>query len=189
MDITNRNYEKFNAEERFKLVLTAAARSDEKEMQRLWDTCPIREYRMQDMQFRGRMLSYIMLGDVFFKLCVCLYADIEKADDFISDTLEEREYIQEHKIKIEPISEDTLKIVKTCRDISIAKLKALYLAFNDFCLTIEINSEDVLSELPIKHACTYIDRWLSSKINADENYRVCAKEMFLKNWGFKKIID
>ncbi len=184
MDIANHNYTKFSGKERFKLVMTAATRGDEKEMQRLWDTCPMHEYRIPDMQFRERMTGYLMLGDMFFRMCVCLYADIEKADGFISDEREEREYIREHKIDIECISDSTLEIVKAFRDTTIAKLKGLYAAFSDFCLAIEINSEDVLSELPIKRACTHIDRWLSSEIVADENYHEWAKEMFLKNWGF-----
>ena len=187
MDIANQNYKNFTAEERFKLTLSAAARNDEKEMQLLWDTCPIKQYSITDMQYRERMYLIAILGDTFFKMCVCLYSDIEKADGYIHDQIKEREYELAHRFEGLPsISENTLELVKTIKDTSIARLKALYLAFNDFCLAIEIDSEHILNELPIKRACNYIDRWLKSDISADEGYREWAKEMFLENWRFNK---
>lgn len=187
MDITDQNYRKFTGEERFKLVMEALVRGDEKEAQKLWETCPIHTYSITDMQFRERVSGIIMLGDLFFKMCVCSYSNIEKADGYIYDQIEEREYALEHGFEnLSSVSEDTLELVKAIRDTAIARLKALHLAFNDFCLAIEINIEHVLKDLPIKEACNYIDRWLKSDISADEDYREWAKEMFLENWGFNK---
>jgi hypothetical protein len=44
-------YDRLEAEERFRAALEAAARDDEEEYDRLWDTCPMRRYSMTDAAF------------------------------------------------------------------------------------------------------------------------------------------
>ena len=54
-DILGRNYKVLTAPERFTLTLEAMARGDESEADRLDDTCPQHNYRMDDLEFRDRM--------------------------------------------------------------------------------------------------------------------------------------
>jgi hypothetical protein len=47
-------YNRLEPEERFRAALEAAARGDEEEYDRLWDTCPTRHYSMTDAAFLDR---------------------------------------------------------------------------------------------------------------------------------------
>src|SRR5215210_2610088 len=48
-------YDRLTAEERFRLVLEAAAREDEREAERLANTCPRKAYRINDPAFTERL--------------------------------------------------------------------------------------------------------------------------------------
>ena len=54
-DALSRNYKALKSHERFVLTLESMARGDESDAYRLEDTCPLREYRMDDIDFRDRM--------------------------------------------------------------------------------------------------------------------------------------
>jgi hypothetical protein len=47
-------YDRLEPGERFQATLEAAARGDEEEYDRLWDTCPMRHYSMTDAAFTDR---------------------------------------------------------------------------------------------------------------------------------------
>jgi hypothetical protein len=47
-------YHRLEPEERLRATLEAAARGDEEEYDRLWDTCPMRQYSMTDAAFTDR---------------------------------------------------------------------------------------------------------------------------------------
>jgi hypothetical protein len=47
-------YDRLEPEERFRAALEAAARDDDREYDRLWDTCPMRRYSMTDAAFTDR---------------------------------------------------------------------------------------------------------------------------------------
>jgi hypothetical protein len=47
-------YDRLDPEERFRAALDAAARDDDEEYDRLWDTCPMRRYSMTDAAFTDR---------------------------------------------------------------------------------------------------------------------------------------
>jgi hypothetical protein len=47
-------YDRLEPEERFRAALEAAARDDNEEYDRLWDTCPMRHYSMTDAAFTDR---------------------------------------------------------------------------------------------------------------------------------------
>jgi hypothetical protein len=69
-------YDRLTPEERFRLDVEAMARSDEEESRRLTDTCPRRNYIMNDVGFAGRwdgaiqisMVALLDLGPVVAKL-------------------------------------------------------------------------------------------------------------------------
>jgi hypothetical protein len=71
-------YDRLTPEERFRLDVEAKARGDEKESQRLTDTCPRRSYVMNDIGFAGRwdgavqmsMVSLLDMGQNVAKLRV-----------------------------------------------------------------------------------------------------------------------
>ena len=54
-DAMSRHYEALTAPERFTLLIEAMARRDEREADRLDDTCPRLVYRVDDPEFRDRV--------------------------------------------------------------------------------------------------------------------------------------
>ena len=48
-------YDRLDPDERFRLVLEAAARGDEEEIERLRDTCPRAEYKASDIAYSDRI--------------------------------------------------------------------------------------------------------------------------------------
>jgi hypothetical protein len=61
-DALSRNYAVLTGPERFVLMLEAMARGDEAEADRLDDTCPQLNYRMDDLEFRDRMKRAYMIA-------------------------------------------------------------------------------------------------------------------------------
>jgi hypothetical protein len=57
-------YGRLEPEERFRAALAAAARDDDQEYDRLWETCPMRHYSMTDAAFtdRWRASSHLALA-------------------------------------------------------------------------------------------------------------------------------
>jgi hypothetical protein len=66
-DSLGKLYDRFSAHERFRLVIEAIARGDEREVQRLRDTCPREMYRMTELPFRDRIT-----GSMEMTMGVCL---------------------------------------------------------------------------------------------------------------------
>jgi hypothetical protein len=60
--VADQHYGRLSAQERFALLLEAMARRDEREADRLEDTCPRQTYRGEDQAFRGRMLHAYMIA-------------------------------------------------------------------------------------------------------------------------------
>ena len=58
----DRHYGRLSAQERFALLLEAMARQDEREADRLEDTCPRQTYRGEDQAFRERMRHAYMIA-------------------------------------------------------------------------------------------------------------------------------
>src|SRR5215218_990956 len=48
-------YDRLTAQERFRLVVEALAREDEREAERLSSTCPRKAYEMNDLDFSSRL--------------------------------------------------------------------------------------------------------------------------------------
>jgi len=55
-------YDRLTAEERFRLVVEACAREDERETERLTNTCPRKTYEMNDLAFVGRLIASQLLS-------------------------------------------------------------------------------------------------------------------------------
>ncbi len=68
-DSLGRLYDRFSADERFRLVVEAMVRGDEKEVQRLSDTCPREIYRMTELPYRDRITRSM---DITMGVCLAL---------------------------------------------------------------------------------------------------------------------
>jgi hypothetical protein len=73
-DRLGRLYDRLTPEERFRLDVEAMARGDEEESRKLTDTCPRRNYVMNDWGFVGRQQAAR-------ELAILAYADLAKCLD------------------------------------------------------------------------------------------------------------
>jgi hypothetical protein len=62
MDLSDRSYMQLNGDERFRALISAAARCDGNEMDRLVDTCPEKHYRMLDADFKAPLDKFMLLA-------------------------------------------------------------------------------------------------------------------------------
>jgi hypothetical protein len=82
-DISDRQYEKFVPEERFSLTMSALARDDLKEADRLWDTCPWFSCRSIDFEYALRVQAMPLITLIFFQKCVYQYNKIKLAETYL----------------------------------------------------------------------------------------------------------
>lgn len=61
-------YDRFDPDERLRLVLEAAARGDEKDIKRLRDTCPLETYRAIDIAFSDRISGSLKMAMMLCQL-------------------------------------------------------------------------------------------------------------------------
>jgi hypothetical protein len=62
-------YDRLTAEERFRLVIEAFAREDQREAERLSTTCPRKAYEMNDLDFSSRLgASDLIVSHVYAEL-------------------------------------------------------------------------------------------------------------------------
>jgi hypothetical protein len=177
LDVKDKQYQKFTPQERVNLAISAMARNDSKEVERLWDTCPIYSYRTRDLEYKARFLAITLISTVYFEKCVYHYNAIMKVDSYASlaDEIDPKYFNEE-----EPIF-DKLNLA---RKIHLSRLKALRQGLIQFCCHIGINSEDLLKTIHVENACFDIDLLLALEVETNQELIQRAKEMFLEYWHF-----
>jgi hypothetical protein len=84
-------YDRLTSEERFRLVVEAFAREDEREAERLANTCPRKAYKMNDLDFVDRLrASDLIVSDVYAELMevLCTLRAVEACREAV-ETYEE----------------------------------------------------------------------------------------------------
>lgn len=117
-DINEIRYEQFEPTERFSLTMSALARDDFKEADRLWDTCPKFRYRSHDFEYTNRVMAINVITLIFFQKCVYQYNIIKMAEHYLLLIA-----------RMKPTWEDQKKALDK-RDEHIALLKSLYQGTN-----------------------------------------------------------
>ncbi len=168
-NINDSRYEQFDTAERFSLTISALARNDLKEADRLLDTCPRFHYKVIDFEYFDRIFTINIITLLFFQKCVYQYNVIKMAENYLILIA-----------RMEPAWEDQKKALDK-RDLHISQLKALYQGLRLFCSHIGINSDDFLKTIP-NHVCFDIDEYLSSGIEASKEDIERAKNIFLEHW-------
>lgn len=168
-DISEKRYEQFDPEERFSLTISALARNDIKEADRLWDTCPRHSYKVIDFEYANRVMATNLISMLFFQKCVYQYNMIKLAETALL-LIDKKESAWEEQ-------ENALNK----RDQHIVQIKALYQGMRLFCDQIEINGDDFLKTIP-DHVCFDIDKYLSSEIDPNKDEIEHAKNIFLEHW-------
>ena len=88
-------YDRLTPEERFRLDIEAHARGDERESQRLVDSCPIRNYNMTDWAFSGRWQT---ATEIVMAVCVDLSQHMSRLNmiDALRETLPYARIVYHH---------------------------------------------------------------------------------------------
>jgi len=150
------------------------ARNDSKEVERLWDTCPIYQYRARDLEYKARFTAITLITSVFFEKCVYHYNIIQRANtyDLLTDGMS-------------PSENETISTkVDHIRERHISLLIALYRGLAEFCTQTRLNYEDLLKTIYIEETCRDIEIYFALEVEINPAYIQCAKEMFLEYWHF-----
>ena len=177
-DINVNHYGQITAHERFNLTILALGRSDIKEADRLYDTCPKYDYKMADKEYNFRLMAIAIINHLFLEQCVYHYNVLAKIDSTI--------------LLLEATSPPCLDKEEASRfdrlyhshDLHVGRLKALYQGFRDFCYQIGIDREGILKTIGAERCCFDIQRYLDSAIESVPEEIEQVKTMFLECWGF-----
>lgn len=185
--INDQQYTKFTPHERILLTMSALARGDAAEADRLWDTCPKYLYSCHDLEFALRIQGISALSGIFFEECVRIYNLIQRIDAFRDGLIDDIEFFKQGDVNkgLSELIEHNQTQLKTATDQKekvTARLKALFAAFSEFFSEVGLNSEHILATLKIEECCYRINFLLSSKIEMDEEYKKEIKAKFLELW-------
>lgn len=168
-DIHDKQYEQFALEERFSLTISALARNDIKEADRLWDTCPKFNYRAHDLEYTHRVLAMNLITMVFFQKVVYHYNVLQRIENWfmLNDILD--------------LPSDQYDHLDKTRCKHITRLKALYQGLKSFCAEVAIDADDFLKTVP-DHVCFDINDYLKSEIEPTEKEIQDSKIMLIEHW-------
>lgn len=177
-DINLSNYKQITTQERLGLTVSALARGDIKEADRLYDTCPKYNYNLADTEYNCRLMAMPLINHLFFEQCVYHYNVLAKIDSVI--------LLLEATSPLGLNEEDTARFNRLYRshDLTASRLKALYEGFKQFCYQIGLDAEGALKTTGIELCCFDIKRYLDSAIEPAPKEIEQAKAIFLEHWVF-----
>lgn len=187
MQLTDQYYEKLTPHTRALLSMSAIARGDAAEANRLLDT-----YYDDTIAYPLRFQHIFVLSKEFFDKCVRHYNFIMHVSLLISNLKKEikiyKKYEEEPE-KSQLIEEDqkNIEILTEEKKKAIALLKGLFKGFKAFCDECELIYDDILATLSIEDCCYQIDFYLSfDRTPIDEEYAITTKNYFLKLWRYNE---
>jgi hypothetical protein len=183
--IHDQQYARFAPNERLNLTLSALARGDKTEADRLWQTCPRYDYRCYDLEYTFRVNALTILNSIFFEKCIFHYNFIKKIDGFILEAehdlaFEEEKNMKEIARETEKLIEHTQKTLNT----HISHIKGLFEGFKLFCSEACLDYENVINLTLIKKCCHDLDLLFESKIETDMQYADQMRDLFFGYWHF-----
>ena len=168
-------YKYFTPNERLNLVIAAMSRQDTEEVNCLQRNCPIIKYTASDLKYNDYFISYTIICVQFYTLCAELFTKITA----YSYTL----LLETQKYENKAISKPDAKMQTICdnQDLLIAKLKAVYDGFYQFCNEAGLNATDILKTInfgALNPAC-YLTM---EHVTADDEYTKEIKALFEELW-------
>lgn len=176
-DINLNNYGQIMAQERFNLTISALARGDIKEADRLYDTCPRYDYTMADKEYNCRLMKMPIISHLFFERCVYYYNTLARIDSAILllEAMSPPSLDEEDAARFDRLYHS--------RDLNTGGLKALYSGFREFCHQIGIDGEGALKTMGVEHCCVSIRQYLDSDVESPPPEEIKQiKIMFLEHW-------
>jgi len=164
-----RQYGHLSPIERLALALDSLNRNDAAEMEALVRSCPVHEYRLQDVQFwdlhdRSRMIAYLFAGEWFRRRGELETARLGKATFFLVGNKFEKGFglalgVQGHvpsdKHPVWKHYADALKpfeelweVAKEAEGLRTAQLKGLHAGFLRFCQMAQLEPHQLLAWTP-----------------------------------------
>jgi hypothetical protein len=190
-------YDKFNVDERVNLTLAAMARNDQEEMDKLYRTCPTRNYSQIDFIYIQKMNGLYRIASVFSEICQhfiykidlsfsCIAAFRLAAEGFKDGLLSVVGQLDEtHAVRINQYEENQTELVDKLEEIHkqhIIYLQSVYEGLRQFCTHEKIEMNDVIkySKLDILHPT--ISQTVNYKIGLNEELVASTINCFNKLW-------
>ena len=170
--IKEKEYGLFTPEERFSLTITALARGDFKEADRLWDSCPRHSYRAIDFEYANRVMATTLITLYFFQKCTYHYNLIKMAEHYLL-----------LMSKNEPDRSEQANALKI-RGNHITQLKALYEGLKLFCEHVGLVSDDFLKKIQLESTLFDIDDYLCESTEPTTDEIENAKNAIFELWLF-----
>jgi len=178
-DVNIKTYEQLTPKERINLTISALAREDIVEADRLYDTCPKRDYTVCDKEYNCRLMILPCIKYLFYTQCAYYYNILVKIDSII--LLIEATSVQN------PSEEDArYDKMHDRHDIFVGRLKALHQGFLQFCDQAELDGQDLLKTMNIQDTCFDINKYLAYDIDPEQADIAAIKALFLECWQFKE---
>lgn len=135
MNLNDRLYERLTPKERFNIALSASARNDRQEIERIKKTCPVRSYRMYDAEFVNMITNITDLLGVFAAMFNDYLTDFLFAKVHYFETQSDWPDESQHSVEVET----QFQVALTVQFCALSKLKSIYESFYVFCKENEID--------------------------------------------------
>lgn len=176
-DVSLKAYGQLTPKERINLTISALAREDFTEADRLYDSCPKRDYTVCDKEYNCRLMSLPSIKYLFYTKCVYYYNILVKIDHII--------LLLEATSLTTPHEEDSKYDKMLVRHrIFVGRLKALHQGFLQFCDQAELDGHDLLKTIDVQGTCFDIIKYLTYNVAPDQPDIDAIKAMFLECWQF-----
>jgi len=199
-DTLKRNYSYLKAEERFKLSLEAIRREDSQEFDRLYTTCPCKEYSMQDSEYINRLHASERVAYIFALSWFCLLRKKDGAEMAITTNKLVAGRFEEGVLLGIETSGGSLKegssifkklnekldhydaLIQEAEEAlrhALASMKGLYLALFRFCREVDLKPEKMLAWVhPINEGIEELKHIFDGDLQADAEMETMAYEKF-----------
>jgi hypothetical protein len=195
-------YDTFTPDERVKLALAAMGRNDEAELRRLWDTCPRKNYRMQDAAFDDRMDAVLLIAKSVLSYLLLIEKDIRMArlnkewyKQYVTGRIEafrngmnlgwqkagKKGVACTDKIPAD-VDRELPEELQELHNKAVSELKGYYAALETFCAEIGIEVDLIISLDPIiKDAYDRLSPYLNEDTPADQEVMSTMYNAFHEN--------
>lgn len=201
-DINRKYYEKFSAEERVQLTISALSRQDSQEADKLRNTCPRISYTMKDLQYMNRMQAIEKMTMALAAICTELLDKIRIQKLALSGAQlamhasskgfqlgyrigQSKKSKKPLKYEYNPFEDidnlyDEISNDHDSLQENIIQLKAAYQAFNEICAEENINADQLIKWFGIFEHLKELKNYLGCPVTATNEALKMYMEVFKK---------
>lgn len=171
-------YATFNASERLNLAISALAKNDCQEVARLWRTAPIKNYQARDLFYKEKFTAFTLVSIRFSELCtsLCQKIALSTVTSLLFSLNQEVPFIKEMN------PEQMAQKENNAIDTNIKKLKSVFIALEEFCIEVGLDSDDLIKSTGIEERCMGLQEYLSFDFEPDIEFTGTVKKEFLSFW-------